>query len=68
MLLSWEGQMNSSANSHPRWKTQGMLVNMLSHASASAWIFSPSLHRKGWAWLILIYISLLRVSSSGSLG
>lgn len=44
MLLSWERQMSSSANSHPRWRTQGVLVTVLSHASASAWIFSPSLH------------------------
>lgn len=39
MLLSWEGQRSSSANSHPRWRTQGVLMNVLSHAPASTWIF-----------------------------
>lgn len=41
MLLSWEGQMRSSANSHPIWRMQGTLMNVLSQASASAQIFFP---------------------------
>lgn len=41
MLLSWEGQTGSPAHSHPRWRMQGVLVNVLSRASASAWVFSP---------------------------
>lgn len=41
MFLSGEGQRSSGANSHPRWRMQGVLMNMLSSAFAIAWIFFP---------------------------